>query len=191
MELLSVCQHGTVEDYKRRFEQLMYHIRLYDRNLDETLLVTQFILGLKEELRGTVEVELPNTVSRPAQLALMQEAVCERDKRSTYRGSYHKANVNPRLDTKPDTKPNFQPGEFWKAKQLHEFRRANGLCYKCGDKFAQGHKCATAQVNAMQVDEVLDIIVGNAPQGEMFLSMNAISGTDCSTTIRVCALVKN
>lgn len=32
-------------------------------------------------------------------------------------------------------------GEVWKAKQLKEYRRANGLCYKCGEKYALGHKC--------------------------------------------------
>lgn len=34
-------------------------------------------------------------------------------------------------------------GDMWKAKQLKEYRRANGLCYKCGEKYMPGHKCRT------------------------------------------------
>ncbi|KAK3146064.1 hypothetical protein QOZ80_3BG0261060 [Eleusine coracana subsp. coracana] len=30
MELLSILQTSTVADYKSRFEQLMYHVKLYD-----------------------------------------------------------------------------------------------------------------------------------------------------------------
>lgn len=55
MELLSVKQTGSVEEYKRTFKHLMYHVKLYDKNLSEPLLVAQFILGLKEEIRGFVE----------------------------------------------------------------------------------------------------------------------------------------
>lgn len=71
MELLSVKQQGSVEEYKRKFEQLMYHVCLYDSTLSETLLVTKFILGLKDELRATVEAQCPDIVSKAAQLALI------------------------------------------------------------------------------------------------------------------------
>lgn len=29
--------------------------------------------------------------------------------------------------------------EFWKERQLCEYRRANGLCYNCGDKYDPAH----------------------------------------------------
>lgn len=80
-ELLSIRQLGSVEEYRRHFEKLMYHIRLYDKTLNETLLVTQFILGLKYEIRAVVEMQLPEIVAKAAQLAAFQEAVIERHKK--------------------------------------------------------------------------------------------------------------
>jgi hypothetical protein len=47
-------QNGTVEEYCRTFEQLVYHIRLYEQSLSKTMLTSQFLLGLKEELRQHV-----------------------------------------------------------------------------------------------------------------------------------------
>jgi hypothetical protein len=51
MALLNLRQACSVEDYKNKFDQLVYNIRLYDSHISETMLVSQFLLGLKEELR--------------------------------------------------------------------------------------------------------------------------------------------
>jgi hypothetical protein len=51
MALLNLRQTCSVEDYKNKFDQLVYNIRLYDSHISETMLVSQFLLGLKEELR--------------------------------------------------------------------------------------------------------------------------------------------
>jgi hypothetical protein len=51
MALLNLRQTGYVEEYKQQFDQLVYHIRLYDPSLSETMLTSQFLLGLREELR--------------------------------------------------------------------------------------------------------------------------------------------
>jgi hypothetical protein len=56
MELLVLNQTGSVEDYGRSFEKLVYAIRLYDNSLSNTMLTSQFILGLKDELRSQVEM---------------------------------------------------------------------------------------------------------------------------------------
>jgi hypothetical protein len=55
-ELLTLKQSGTVEEYKRQFDKLVYQIRLYDPNMGGLMLVQRFILGLKEELRAIVKV---------------------------------------------------------------------------------------------------------------------------------------
>jgi hypothetical protein len=55
MEILNLRQIGSVEEYKHQFDQLAYHIHLYDSNISETMLVSQFLLGLKSELRHPVE----------------------------------------------------------------------------------------------------------------------------------------
>lgn len=53
-DLLILKQHGTVLEYKSAFHQLVYQIRLYEGTVSETLLVTRFVLGLKEEIRQAV-----------------------------------------------------------------------------------------------------------------------------------------
>jgi len=63
MELLTLKQVDSVADYKKQFEQLVYHIKLFDKTVSETLLVSQFVLGLKDELRPAVEMQLPDTMT--------------------------------------------------------------------------------------------------------------------------------
>jgi inorganic triphosphatase YgiF len=74
MELLNLRQTRSVEEYKHQFDQLVYHIRVYDSNISETMLVvSQFLLGLKSELKHPIEMHLPNLVAHAAILASMQE----------------------------------------------------------------------------------------------------------------------
>jgi hypothetical protein len=40
------------------------HIRLYDSSVSPTMLTAQFILGLKEELRFPIEMQLTDSVAK-------------------------------------------------------------------------------------------------------------------------------
>jgi hypothetical protein len=71
MELLKLRQTGSVEEYKDQFDQLVYHIMLYDNNISETMMVSHFLLGLKAELQHSVEMHLPAIVSQAATLAVV------------------------------------------------------------------------------------------------------------------------
>lgn len=48
--LLLFKQTETVQQYRTLFNQLVYQVRLYDSTISETMLVTKFVLGLKEEI---------------------------------------------------------------------------------------------------------------------------------------------
>lgn len=87
-ELLLLRQKGTVENYKKKFEQLVYHIKLFDNTMSDTMLVTQFILGLKEEIKAVVEIHMPENVSQAAAYALVQEGILERA--SSFKRGYQK-----------------------------------------------------------------------------------------------------
>jgi hypothetical protein len=102
------------------------------------MLTAQFIMGLKEDLRFPVEMQLPDTVARVAVLASVKEKLLDKyqKKQSRWFGSKQVAPLS-----KGDSKTSFTPTELWKATQLRERMRVNGLCFKCGDKFAHGHKC--------------------------------------------------
>jgi hypothetical protein len=106
MELLNLWHTGSVDEYKLQFDQLVYHIMLYDNSLSETMLVSQFLIRLKDELRQTVEMHLPNTVAQAANLAVVQEHLNGKAKK------YHKKYPT----TKTELKPGINSGELWKER---------------------------------------------------------------------------
>jgi hypothetical protein len=80
---------------------------------------------------------------------------------------------------------------MWKAKQLKEYKRANHLCFKCGEKSTPNHTYSTAvsQLNVMQnvvvdggdilSDEMMEAL--KTPQlcmmnDDYYLSLHALSG---------------
>jgi hypothetical protein len=67
--LLNLRPTGSVEDYKHQYDKLVYHIQLYDQSISEMMMVSQFILGMKDELRLTVEIHLPQTMAQAIALA--------------------------------------------------------------------------------------------------------------------------
>jgi hypothetical protein len=51
------------------------------------------------------------------------------------------------------TKPDFED----KLASLKEFKRKNGLCFKCGERWSHNHKCP-AQVSLHVIEELLDAL---------------------------------
>jgi hypothetical protein len=101
---------------------------------------------------------------------------------------------------------NIASATLWKERQFRDFRRANNLCFFCGDKFdaAHLHKCTKRnkpQVNAIVLNdlnvelteetlnhlEVEDVLASKMGQ----LSLNALSGTNTGDFMRIRALVHN
>jgi hypothetical protein len=80
-----------------------------------------------------------------------------------------------------------------KERQIREFRRLNGLCYACGNKFEPGHiaKCTkggpmqlnvvvTEDMPIVLTDDILQQLEQEHDKGEVCcqLSMQAWAGTD-------------
>lgn len=76
-QFLALTQRGTVEEYQMQFESLSYQISMQNPNYDEQFYVSQFIKGLKSEIRGMVEAQVPETVERAILLAIVQQEVLE------------------------------------------------------------------------------------------------------------------
>ena len=94
--------------------------------------------------------------------------------------------------------------DFSRERQLRDFRKANGLCFRCGDKYSKEHKCRQpAQLLTIQVrdfGECLSDDVCHAlellqePDEEQaccVLSVQALAGTEEVNTMRLRALVRN
>lgn len=176
---------------------------MHNPHYDDMFFTPQYIMGLKQEIRSTLEPQLPPTVNRASILAKIQQRVIERGKaKYTRPTTQYKQYTAP----KPDNKAPAQPHTLWKDRQLRDYRKANGLCFSCGEKFVPGHlevctKRNKPQANALALneldrelcDEVLnDRAIEDQLQEEFSqLSLNAISSQDHSSCIKLKTKVKD
>jgi hypothetical protein len=58
---------------------LVYHIRLYDASSSNTILIAQFIMGLKDELKLPIEMQLPDS------MATIQEKLLDKGQKRQYK----------------------------------------------------------------------------------------------------------
>ena len=78
--LLDLKQTGTVEDYTSQFQALQYDVTMHNSHYDEMFFTPQYIRGLKEEIRTTVEPQMPQTVQKASTIARIQQGMLERSK---------------------------------------------------------------------------------------------------------------
>lgn len=76
-QLLELKQTASVTEYASAFESLRFQLSMNNVYLDETLLVSHFLEGLQEEVRGTVVSQVPEIVDRAITLAEIYEGVLE------------------------------------------------------------------------------------------------------------------
>jgi hypothetical protein len=97
--------------------------------------------------------------------------------------------------------------KMWRMKQLKEYTRANGLCFKCGEKFSPGHQCKQTtqpQLSYIMVEEGDDggEIISNevvnlletteeVSAEKPHISLNAIAGSENFKCIRIRTLIHN
>lgn len=200
-ELLELKQIGNVEDYTATFQALQFKIIMHNPNYDDLFFTPKYIMGLKDEIRAQVEPHLPPTVRKVATIARIQQGLLERAKTKQTRNTMLPKPYNA---AKPDNKSPQQINQLWKDRQLRDYRRANGLCFSCGDKFVPGHlevcpKRNKPQVTALAVndldrelsDETLHELAAEDVLLEEFgqLSINALSSNGNTNCIRIKAKV--
>lgn len=129
---------------------------MHNPHYDDQFFAHKYVMGLKEELRGTVEAQMPTTVLRASILAKVQQKVLDRTKakytRSPNQFRYYNA-------SNPEGKQAVPTSLLWKDRQLRDYRKANGLCFNCGEKFVPGHnevctKRNKPQANALVLNEL-------------------------------------
>jgi hypothetical protein len=142
-QLLALKQRGTVEEYQLHFEELSYQIAIQNPHYDEQFYVSQFIKGLKSDIRAAVESQVPESVERAILLALVQQEVLAEGKHGAYQ-QYQPQRADPVPPRADAVRPALKlgQGDLWKDRQLRDYRRAHNLCFKCGEKFDPTHQCA-------------------------------------------------
>jgi hypothetical protein len=67
---------------------------MFNPGFDDLFFTSQFISGLKDELRGAVQAQLPDSVDKASMLAKIQQQVLDRPKFRVNRGNTPKAGTS-------------------------------------------------------------------------------------------------
>ena len=143
---------------------------LYNEAYDDVYFVTHFLGGLKEEIRAPIALHRPTTVDTASALALLQEEELDSHRKlSSSRfptkdfgkssSKVFSATDKPKISTNPDdTKKGDKSSVDAKWAALLAYRKANGLCYTCGEKWTgRQHKCPD-QVPIQMLQEVMELL---------------------------------
>jgi len=153
--MFSIHQTSTVQDYIDRFAGLIDQLVVYGRSTDPVFFAMRFVDGLRDDIRNTVHMQRPQTFDTASVLALLQEELQDPNwsKESRRPGSvpFGKPQLKrafplplpPRVDktdrgaTEPVPVEDRRPrGVDDKLHTLRDYRRARGLCIKCGEKWS-------------------------------------------------------
>jgi hypothetical protein len=198
---LLLLKKGYVEEYTKDFEALQFQVTMFNPGLDDMLFTTHFINGLKEEIKGPVQSQIPDSVEKANMLAKIHQQILDIAKYKPYRANTGKGQIPV---TKADLNPTTSRSPLWKERQQRDYCRANNLCYFCGKKFDASHimKCTKrpkTQVNALVVNDLgveltEETIRQLEQEDEMIsemrqLSLNAVAGIEEGDSMMIMALV--
>ncbi|XP_017221614.1 uncharacterized protein LOC108198371 [Daucus carota subsp. sativus] len=159
-EFNKLSQTGNLMEYVEKFEELKALILYRNPNLGEGYFVSSFISGLKIELKPMVRLMKPQTLMHAIEVAQFQEQTIEvilkkHESKKNYNGVGYK-NTMEKKNTGEDKK-NAASNYFKKiTPEEFQYRKNNHLCYKCGEKFGQGHVCRNEQYTYMLVEDSRD-----------------------------------
>lgn len=201
-QFYAIRQTHSVADFIKRFETLMNHMISYSVLTHPYFFLTRFIEGLHADIRVVVLIQRPPDLDTACSLVLLQEEVA--DGEATMRASFNQAPAArwspPSATSSPVAIP--QPtapavsaedrrGTDAVRAALRTFRRARGLCFKCGERWGKDHTCpATVQMHI--VEELLalfgpdeDALAARQPEctkteddNLCILSSHAVAGSD-------------
>jgi hypothetical protein len=166
-QLLHIRQYSSVSDYIEQFAQLVDQLKAYQPHADPLYYITKFVDGLRDDVCSIVLVQRPRNLDTAYVLAQLQEEVREgtrqREGKFTPRtfskpaasgtNLTHdsKATHSLKLDHAPAAIPSRQAQSEDKLATLYAYRKAKGLCYKCGLQYNRGHKCPdTVQLHLVE-----------------------------------------
>jgi hypothetical protein len=168
-----IRQTSSVTEYIEQFDILMHHMLAYKPDIDPTFFTTHFIDGLRKDLRASVLIQCPNDLDSAVSLALLQEEIGEDEdhnsppsKFSGYSRINYKAFSHSPVQSDATPAKNKQgvlsddrkvtdgirtASSTQKLAALKSYRKAMGLCFKCGEEWNQQHKCSvSAQLHLIE-----------------------------------------
>jgi hypothetical protein len=219
-----IHQTNSVAEYVEQFDQLMHQLLAHENHLTSTMITGRFVDGLKDEIKSAVIIQRPSDWDTACSLALLQEDVLlhsgRRDGRRTEFGAYSsRPSVKPtpmplplpplggnravsNTEERRGHGPQQRRRDEGKLSALKAYRKAKGLCFKCGNKWGYEHRCST-NVPLYLVEEMWELVVNEEEKLEdcigdsketnedsvLALSAAAAEGGEGSRTIRLWASV--
>nr|XP_009802879.1 PREDICTED: uncharacterized protein LOC104248335 [Nicotiana sylvestris] len=148
-EFNKLSQLGSVDEFLSRFEDLKAQMIIRNPALNEDHFLSSFVGALKEEIRFSVKLFKPRTLSFAIQQARMQEKAIEaaqKKQKQLYKSS---ANSGSSGVTRNVTTTNFKPTAFRLSPEVYEYMKNNYLCFRCGEKYGPRHQCKTKQLQCI------------------------------------------
>lgn len=155
-QFYTVKQTTTVADFIEKFELIINHLSSYSDSIHPFYFLTRFVEGLRPDIRAVVLVQRPPDLDTACALALLQEEVVD----GTHAGPPRPPSARPpdasqrqvhqttALPLPPPparvTTPSVATdrrgtdaarADSSKLKTLRDYRRARGLCFKCGERW--------------------------------------------------------
>jgi hypothetical protein len=221
-QFYTIKQTSTVADYIERFDVLMNHLVSYSDTTHPYYFLTRFIEGLRADIRSVVMVQRPTDLDTACSLALLQEEVAEGEAVSPPRQIEHRylrfpaksvqshmSSATPSPSSKSVDSRGMDSARSStnqdRITALRNYRRAKGLCFKCGEKWGHEHVCpSTVQMHiveelwAMFSQEELTGVEGPDSSSEEVetacsISIHALTGLSAGTSgvIQLQAFINN
>jgi len=209
--LCSIRQTGSIQEYRQEFAKRSSRVT----DWPDHCLLGVFMNGLKEELKSDVRIHKPRTVYKAMSLAMEfeQKVSSNRGHKSQWSnlsrsntiqtgsardvpyqsvGNQHVSRTN---SNSAQMSPRPSPNRAWEIEKQN--RIAKGLCFRCNEKFAPGHRCKTASLTLMEANDNIEggesgeqmssaIIDGDAGTNDLAeISFHAFLGNTTSTTMKL------
>lgn len=151
-QFYTIKQTSTVADFIERFELIINHLRSYSDSIHPFYFLTRFVKGLRADIRAVVMVQRPPDLDTACALVLLQEEVADNARVEVQRPMPTRPpDASPRLNVLlPQPLPlaratppaptadrrgtDAARADSSKLKALRDYRRARGLCFKCGER---------------------------------------------------------
>ncbi|XP_075091979.1 uncharacterized protein LOC142172105 [Nicotiana tabacum] len=226
MEFNKIMQIGSVDQYQERFEELTSYMDIINSLLNKTHFVSSFISGLKPELKPLVKLANPVTIMDAYEIAkLYEESFSALTALIPARNNQNLPYPRPLAITYPRAPQTSRPAQLPAPNQhlritypnqravnraplkpnIFEALRAQGLCYKCHEKYESGHQCKDKTLHAMEgvtaesepeIEEFMDVPETLEEQAEeqAEVSLNMVMGLSSAegaiSTIKILGYAK-
>jgi hypothetical protein len=221
-----IHQTSSVAEYVENFDQLMHQLLAHENNLTSTMITARFVDGLKDEIKTVVIIQRPPDLDTACSLAMLQEDVLQHTRHREIKRSdfsnfsrtqtkstpmplplppFPVTRVSGATEERRSQQQHQNKGEDSKLSTLRAYRRAKGLCFKCGERWSHSHRCSTA-VPLHVVEEMWELAtkeediaegteenngggIEQSPDSIHAISTAAVDGSEGIQTIRLWASV--